>query len=74
MHNFHMIATKTTEGLDNEGRVVLSCEVWEDVDNGEYAEVTYSSYADEFKVVFGVCSTEMFEAAKAAIKAFPAGE
>ena len=66
------IETKVTEGQDIEGRVVLSCEVWEPEGSENYAEVMYYSYSDEFKTVFGVINEDMFNAAVAAIKGYQA--
>lgn len=62
------IETKVTEGFDNEGRVVISCEVWETDETENYGEVVYYSYQDEFSVVFGIVTQEMFDAAVNAIK------
>lgn len=62
------IETKVTEGFDVEGRVIMSCEVWTTDDSELYGEVFYSSYKDEFTVVFGEVSGDMFDAAVEAIK------
>lgn len=68
------VETKITEGLDTEGRIILSCEVWEIDGTENYAEVVYSSYMDEYTVVFGIASEDMFNTAVKAIREFQAGE
>lgn len=66
------IETKVTEGQDNEGRVILSCEVWETDGEERYTEVVYHSYSDTFKYAFGVENADMFSAAVAAIRGYEA--
>lgn len=66
------IETKVTEGQDNEGRVILSCEVWTDCEEEHYAEVVYYNYSDEYKVVFGSVTNGMYDAAVDAIRGYQA--
>lgn len=68
------IETKVGEGFDAEGRVIISCEVWEIDGTENYAEVVYSSYLDDHSVVFGIASEDMFNTAVKAIREFQAGE
>jgi hypothetical protein len=68
------IETKVGEGFDAEGRVIISCEVWEIDGTENYAEVVYSSYMDEYNVVFGFATVNMYETAVKAIREFQAGE
>lgn len=63
------IKTTVREGQDIEGRVILSCEVWETEGSENYAEVVYSSYKDSYEVVFGIITEEMYAVAVAAMEA-----